>query len=180
MDEALPTFRFHPDPVQSGSVERSGATCRACGRVRGFVYMGPCYGEVDLDGALCPWCIADGNAHAKFATTFHDLTLPDDADPAARAEIEQRTPGFATFNPFAWPSCCGSPMAYLEPAGIAEVRARYRNLEGQLMATIVHDLQLSGCGARQMLESLHRDQEPCVHVFGCGACGSRRGCIDRL
>jgi len=178
MDEAIPLFRFHPDPWQSGSVERSDATCAGCGRARGCIYTGPCYGEVDLDRQLCPWCIHDGTAHAKFGTTFHDMTMPGDADPAALDEIELRTPGFTTFNPFDWPVCCGVPMAYLEPAGITEIRARHRELEGQLMGTIVHGLQVSGGAAHRLLESLHRDRGPCVHVFACVRCASRRAVID--
>ena len=41
-------------------------------------------------------------------------------------EIEERTPGFATFNPVAWPSCCGGPMAYLEPVGHTELKGLSR------------------------------------------------------
>src|SRR5262245_57695132 len=107
MEPGLPTFRFHPDPVQSGSIERSSAACRACGQARGWIYVAGCYGKVDLDRALCPWCIADGTAHAKFNTTFHDLQLPSDTDAAIIVEIEERTPGFDNFNPFDWPACCG-------------------------------------------------------------------------
>jgi len=178
MADALPTFRFHPAPEQSGAVERSPASCRACGRARGWIYTGPCYGETDLDDELCPWCIADGTAHAKFGASFHDMAWPEDTAAADRDEIEQRTPGFATFNPFDWPACCGAPMAYLEPAGIGEVRARHRELEGQLMATIVHELGVSGGAARTLLESLHRDHSPSVHVFGCIRCDTRRAHID--
>jgi|SRR5690606_7321712 len=180
VDEALPTFRFHPDPVRSGSVARSDVLCEACGRTRGWAYAGPCHAETELDGRLCPWCIADGTAHARFDVTFHDVVLPADVDPGIADEIEQRTPGFATFQPIDWPACCGVPMGYVEPCGIAEVRARHAQLEGELMATIVHDLGRSGAAARRMLESLRRDDAPCVHVFACAACGARRGQIDAL
>jgi uncharacterized protein len=178
MEPALPVFRFHPDPVQSGSIERSAAACRACGRARGWIYVAGCYAEAELDRALCPWCIADGTAHAKFDATFHDLVLPADADPEVIREIAERTPGFANFNPFDWPACCGAPMAYREPAGIAEVRARYPALEAGLMESIVHDLRLAGDRARRFLESLQRDFDPCVHVFSCPACRALRGAID--
>lgn len=177
---ALPAFRFHPDPVASGSVARSAATCVVCGQARGHVYTSMTYGERDCDGALCPWCIADGRAHARLGVTFHDLALPDDLDPAIANEIEQRTPGFATFNPFAWLVCCELPMAYLEPAGITEIRARHRELEGQLLAAIVHDLGRSGGSAQQLLAELRRDTAPCAHVFNCQACGVRRAHLDHL
>jgi uncharacterized protein CbrC (UPF0167 family) len=178
MEQALPAFRFHPDPVQSGSIERSPAACRACGRARGWIYVAGCYAEAELDRALCPWCIADGTAHAKFDVTFHDLTLPEDADPEVVQEIEERTPGFANFNPFDWPSCCGAPMVYHEPAGIAEVRARYPQLEPVLTASIGSELGLAGAAARRFLESLQRDSDPCVHVFAFPRCRALRGPID--
>ena len=95
------------------------------------------------------------------------------------AEIEERTPGFAVFNPFEWPCCCGLPMAYVEPAGIAEIRARHYTLEGLLMGTIVHDFGISGGAARTFMEYLRRDESPCVQVFHCLTCDTVHGHIDR-
>jgi uncharacterized protein len=179
MAEALPVFRFHPDPVRSGSIERTDGVCLCCGRRRGFCHAGSGYCEQELARVLCPWCIADGAAHARFGVTFHDAaTLPDVADAAALAEIEQRTPSFASWNPVDWPACCGAPMAYLEPAGIAEIRVRHRDLEGQLLSTIVHDLGMSGGLAHRMLASLHRDHGPTAHLFRCITCQSLRAPID--
>ena len=174
MEPALPAFRFHPDPVQSGSIERSDERCRACGRVRGFIYTAGCYCVEDLDRELCPWCIADGTAHAKFDVTFHDMTLPAGIEPAVAEEIEQRTPGFDNLNPFDWPECCGSPMAYGEPAGIAEIRARHPGLEPQLLAAVADRFR----DARRMLELLRRDGDPCAHVFSCPVCGGERAIVD--
>jgi len=59
----LPVFRYHPDPIASGSVVASAAECVCCGEARGFIYTGPAYCEAELEEALCPWCIADGSAH---------------------------------------------------------------------------------------------------------------------
>ena len=179
MSSALPVFRFHPDPIASGSLVRSDATCRVCGVSRGFIYTGPVYAEEEIGDALCPWCIAEGRAHAELHAVFHDVTFPDGTTAGEMAEIEERTPGFAAFNPFEWPRCCDLPMAYVEPAGIAELRERHRTLEGLLMATIVHELGISGGAARTFLESLRRDGSPCVQVFHCLSCDTVHGHIDR-
>ena len=71
-DEALPHFRYHPDPIRTGVVEASSGVCACCGQARGFVYTGPVYGEEELDDRLCPWCIADGSAAANLGASFAD------------------------------------------------------------------------------------------------------------
>ncbi|WP_264169817.1 CbrC family protein [Burkholderia cepacia] len=38
---SLPAFRYHPDPLATGSVIRSDARCVCCGDARGYVYAGP-------------------------------------------------------------------------------------------------------------------------------------------
>lgn len=68
----LPKFRYHLDPVASGSVLASQAKCACCGEHRGFVHEGPVYSQEDLSGRICPWCIAEGAAHAKFGAEFVD------------------------------------------------------------------------------------------------------------
>lgn len=176
---SLPTFRFHPDPVRSGSIVASRKLCRCCGQKRGWIYTGPVYGETDLDEALCPWCIADGSAHAKFGTEFIDTNgIDDDVPPAAVDEIAQRTPGFASFQAERWLSCCGEPAAFVTPAGIADIRTHFRSLEGELMTFIVHELGISGGAARRMFEALHRDQSPTAFVFQCRKCERHLGYVD--
>jgi len=75
MDLDPPVFRYHPNPIASGSIVASGAQCVRCEQRRGFIYAGPSYCEVELDVALCPWCIADGSAHEKFDASFVDEAL---------------------------------------------------------------------------------------------------------
>jgi uncharacterized protein len=75
----LPQFRYHPDPVRSGSVIASDAQCVCCSARRGFIYAGPVYSERELDEMLCPWCIAEGSAHQTFDASFADpACFPDD------------------------------------------------------------------------------------------------------
>jgi len=66
----LPVFKYHRDPLQSGSVAKSPESCRCCGKQRGYIYQGPAYSEEELEKALCPWCIADGSAHLMTRTCF--------------------------------------------------------------------------------------------------------------
>lgn len=176
---ALPAFRFHPDPVASGSVVPSTDRCACCGAARGYVYVGPVYAEDDLDDALCPWCIADGEAHRRFGATFVDSEAFDaDAEPVHIDAIVERTPGFNAWQPERWPSCCGEPAAFVTPAGIGDIRARYRRLEGALMTYIVHELSISGGAAGRLLESLTPDGSPTAYIFQCLHCDGMPVYVD--
>jgi uncharacterized protein len=177
---SLPAFRFHADPVASGSVVPSQAICACCKQARGFAYDGPIYGEEDLE-AICPWCIHDGSAYTKLGITFVDSeAFDDDAPQAAIDEICERTPGFSAWQSERWPSCCGEPAAFVAPIGAEEIRSRHPRLEGPLMMHIVHDLEISGGAARRMLESLKRDESPTAFLFRCLHCENTPVYIDRL
>ena len=129
--EALPTFRYHPDPVATGSVEASDAICGICGRVRSSVYDGPVYGvPKDIDDVhICPWCIADGSAHARFGVEFTDigavgLGYDEPWEPVPRSvaeEVAYRTPGFSGWQQERWWTHCGETAEFLGPAGYAEL-----------------------------------------------------------
>ena len=175
----LPEFRYHPDPVRSGSVVESTDACRCCGERRGYVYTGPAYTEQDLDEALCPWCIADGSAHRMFDVTFVDSEALADVPERILREVSERTPGYHAWQGEQWPSCCGDATAFLGPVGIEEIRSRYRELEGSLLAHIVHQMQISGGGAARLLEALRRDASPTAYLFRCLYCQQYRFHIDQ-
>jgi uncharacterized protein CbrC (UPF0167 family) len=81
----LPKFRYHPDPIASGSIVGSNEPCRGCGNARGYVYAGPIYSEAERDEQLCPWCIADGSAHGEFHALFADAERFGEGIPAGAA-----------------------------------------------------------------------------------------------
>src|SRR5690349_10082418 len=89
----LPVFRYHLDPIASGSIEASDAECVCCNMRRGFIYTGPAYSEAELDESLCPWCIADGSAHETFDASFTDeAQIPDGIPQDVIEEVTFRTP----------------------------------------------------------------------------------------
>ena len=99
----LPTFKYHPDPLATGSVVVSDKKCLCCDRTTGFIYAGPVYAEEELDQAICPWCIADGSAAEKFAAAFTDESGIGDGEVTVSREVEEevsrRTPGFSGWQP---------------------------------------------------------------------------------
>jgi uncharacterized protein len=96
----VPKFKYHPDPIATGSIGHSDAECRCCGQSRGLIYLGGVYAIEELTDCICPWCIADGSAHAKFDAEFSDATgvgdyvKPSPVSPAIVEEVASRTPGF--------------------------------------------------------------------------------------
>ena len=178
-DMDLPAFRYHPDPIASGSIVASDASCACCGEARGFIYTGPTYCEAEVEDALCPWCIADGSAAKKLDADFTDSAcFPDEIARATVEEIALRTPGFSAWQQGKWLACCGDAAAFLEPVGHGEMRARYPQIEGALMMYIVHELGISGGAATRFLQSLDRDQGPTAYVFACRHCDSKPAYVD--
>lgn len=167
----LPVFRYHPDPVATGSIVPSRAACTVCGRTRGYAYDGPVYAGSEDEGALCPWCIADGSAHRALDATFVDEEgFADGIPDAARCEIAQRTPGYSAWQEEVWPACCEDAMAFLGPVGVEDIRRSWPEYEGLVLGYIVYDLGLSGGAAKRMLDALRRDAAPTAYLFRCLHC----------
>lgn len=117
---SLPKFKYHPDPIATGSVKASDRTCRSCGRSRGFIYVGPAYAVEDLEEDICPWCIADGSAHEKFDAEFVDRAAVggykrgwDKVPQSVVEEVAFRTPGFTGIQQEQWYTHCGDAAEFV-------------------------------------------------------------------
>lgn len=111
-----PSFRFHPDAYEHGCFEESDEQCAACSRPSVWKYTAHIYALPPEPAAICARCIADGNVAKAVPDgdySLHDFSFDDDPSDELAAEIEQRTPGFATYNPFVWPVRDGVPLAFL-------------------------------------------------------------------
>jgi len=176
----LPVFRYHPDPIASGSIVASANTCRVCGEARGYVYSIAPYSEADdLEEAICPWCIANGAAHDKFDAYFVDpAVFPDELVMTIAEEVSYRTPGYAAWQSEVWPVCCADATAFIGPTGITEIRSGNYELEGMLMGYVVHEMKISGGAAMRLIDSLNKDKGPTAYVFQCLHCGTYQFHID--
>ncbi len=93
----LPSFKYHPSPFSSGALEDCDDACECCGLGRGYLYKGPVFCEAQVE-RVCPWCIADGSAHAKWGAQFTDATFLDshggvvDLPAEVYDEVLHRTP----------------------------------------------------------------------------------------
>ena len=83
----LPTFRYHPNPLETGAFEESadGVACDCCGKTTHIFYTGPFYAVEDIE-CLCPECISSGEAARKYDGSFQDdCSVDDGVEPVGRA-----------------------------------------------------------------------------------------------
>lgn len=177
MESALPLFRYHPEPLRTGSVRQSDARCLACERSRGFVYTGPVYAAEELVEELCPWCIADGTAAERFDAEFTEVGwgVPDEVPRHVVEEVSRRTPGFAGWQQEHWLYHCGDAAAFIGSAGYAEVVAM-----PDAVAAIEAEAQDAGWAplTAAYLEALRRDAPPTAYTFRCLHCDTHLAYTD--
>ena len=177
---SLPLFKYHPDPIASGSIVVSGVNCRACSQPRGFVYTGAVYSTHDLDDALCPWCIFDGTAHRLFGAEFVDPMAVGnygrwDAVPdSVIEEVCFRTPSFSGWQGERWYTHCGDAAEFVAPVGAAELR----NLDPILYKAIAEESGFAGDDASRYMETLDKGTGPTAYAFRCRVCGAWGGYSD--
>lgn len=113
----LPTFRYHPEPVATGSVKANPeATCPCCGQQTGWAYLPTPYGPGEQPKHLCPWCIADDSAAGKFGAKFV-VDITGKVPAAVVEELARRTPGFLTWQEPQWLTHCDDAAAYVSQVG---------------------------------------------------------------
>ena len=148
MSDDLPTFRYHPDTVSTGSIVESKEVCERCGAAGGFVYSGPTY-AVDEIEFLCPWCIADGSAAQEFEAEFTTTDgAPGDVPGAVLDAVVHRTPGFAGWQQERWMFHCAEAAEFLGRAGWQEVTAAPGAVESLLsegwQEEVLHYMSVDG------------------------------------
>lgn len=183
MPEALPEFRYHPDPIATGSIVESDATCRVCVEVRGYIYAGPTYGEDDLTDEVCPWCIANGDAHEEYEVEFVDSAAIGggdedwpEVDDEIIEEVAFRTPGFNGWQQERWFTHCDDAGAFLGPMSKAELQA----LGPKAVSAIQQSTGLEGQDWQRLFNALKREKAPTAFVFRCLHCGAYGGYTDAL
>jgi len=114
MSSSPPHFRYHPDPVATGSVVASDRTCDVCDQTRGYVYDGPVYGEGADERAICPWCILDGRAARSLGVEFTDagVEVPEGIPEHVLDEVAHCTPGFTGWQQEHWLYHCDDAAAF--------------------------------------------------------------------
>lgn len=178
---SLPAFRYHPDPLSTGSIVESESACICCGESRGYIYAGPVFAVEDYDQCICPYCIANGTAHDTLEATFTDEegiggggewdAVPEEVI----GEIAFRTPGFSGWQQEQWWTHCGDAAQFIGRAGQKELRA----LGAQAIAAIQDSTGLDdGPEWEAFFSALDKDGSPTAYLFRCRQCGQLGGYQD--
>ncbi|RFA30967.1 hypothetical protein CAI21_03050 [Alkalilimnicola ehrlichii] len=172
----LPHFKYHPNPVATGSVKASADECACCGQSRGYIYTASFYTSRDTRGPFCPWCIADGTAAAKFEGSFNDTYPLESASVPAGVleEVECRTPGYASWQQEVWLAHCRDACEFHGDAPASELHA----LQGEELTEVLQDNMIELEYWQHILEGYVPGGNPCVFKFVCRHCDSKRYSVD--
>ena len=172
----LPTFRYHPDPIATGCVKPSDATCVCCGQARGYLYTASVYGPAELRGKLCPWCIATGSAASRYDCLFTD----DRPLRAARLdrqtvlEVSRKTPGYSSWQEQEWQVCCDDACEFHGDA----TRQQLADLAGERLAFHLRRWKSNPEQWRQFVETYEPRGMTSVFRFACRHCGQPTFALD--
>lgn len=174
----LPTFRYHPDPVATGSVVESPHACRRCTSARGWIYIGPVYAVEWLRDELCPWCIHDGSAAAAFDAEFTNLGwgVPGDLPSEVVEELTKRTPGFSGWQQERWLYHCGDAAAFLGRGGYAELLHHPEALD--MIRAENAGYGWSEADMEEYLRALHAEGDATAYLFRCLHCAAHLAYSD--
>lgn len=177
-----PTFRYHPDPVATGSAAPSIDLCDLCERPAGLRYLGGIFGQ--QAEVLCLRCIGDGTAARRLAlpdgrpAEFTDVGggVPADVPQGEREEVSQRTPGFVGWQQEHWLYHCGDATAFLGLVGWGDVK-ELPDAIASLRAELT-ELGVEPAEADEQLRWMRRDGDITGYLFRCLHCGAHLGCSD--
>lgn len=180
---SLPVFKYHPDPLGTGSIEAREVECLCCGEVREYIYVGPVYAKTDLDEAVCPWCISNGLAHQKYGAEFTDRAAVGGYGSLTRKAVSQqvkeevvyRTPGFNGWQQERWLVHCSDACAFLGPAGRQEIEGFASQ---ELLDSLRDDMKMNEQDFQQYLHLLDQHRAPTAYLFRCLHCAQYLGYSD--
>jgi uncharacterized protein len=171
---SLPSFRYNPDAVSSGIIKKETTHCPICEQERDYVYEGPFFSEEEVEG-ICPWCIHDGSAAAKYEGEFQDSASCEAVDKEEYLiELTTRTPGYSGYQQEQWLSHCGDFCAFKGAVGWKEIAHLAEELEDDI-ETILSDYDLS---KKELQQSLQKEGSIQGYLFQCLRCGQHRLCAD--
>ncbi|MEV5610529.1 CbrC family protein [Streptomyces sp. NPDC052225] len=171
----MPAFRYHPDPLASGSFRASSEVCVCCDRRTGWIYTATFFTAQDTSGRFCPWCIADGSAAERYEDEFTDSYGLDGVSDEVVHEVTRRTPGFRSWQDPHWLVHCHDAAAFIGEVGYAEL-ARHPEALEQLR----FDLRMGGWHDAASLEAFltHLGDAATAMLFRCAVCGTHLAYAD--
>ena len=173
---SIPAFKYHPDPIATGSVKQSDSICKCCGAARGYIYTASVYAPGSYEECICPWCIADGSAAEKFEATFSDARPLIRAGVPAEiiAEVTQRTPGYISWQQEVWLACCRDACEFHGDAP----RSELQHLQGDALSRTLAVWEWREDVWARFVQHYQPGGNPAVYKFRCRHCGEFQYAAD--
>ena len=172
----LPVFKYHPDPIGTGAIEKTEDECECCGKPRGYKAASTIYAIDDIE-TICPWCIADGSAAEKYDGEFSDShpLLSDGIDPEIVREVCERTPSFVSWQQERWLSHCNDACEFHGDAVKTDLEALAGdNLKEFLAAEYIKEEYWP-----DIVAGYEKGGHIAIYKFRCRSCGQSRFYADR-
>jgi uncharacterized protein CbrC (UPF0167 family) len=175
----LPEFRYHPDPLGTRSIVPSDDRCVVCGRVSGYIYVGPVYSSSVDTPVVCVECIADGSAAERLNAQFTDAhPWASEVPEEVAVEVLTRTPGFSGWQQEHWLAHCADAAVFLGPVGIRELYHMPSEATEAVRVELMSTYRWPADEVDRYIDSLDRDGTPTAYVFRCRHCGTYLGYSD--
>jgi uncharacterized protein len=166
MSETLPFFKYHPNPIETGNIKASEDICLCCHQRRGFIYQATIHTELDLEGSVCPWCIADGRAAEKFDASFTESGFPQELSPEIVEELSKRTPGYLCWQVDVWEFHCQDACEFHGDAAETEVKS----FDRETFLRFCDENFLTEETGREIIEYYKCPGNPAIYKFVCRHC----------
>ena len=168
----LPFFKYHPDPLETGSFEEGEEKiCPCCGNKSKVYYSSFPYCSEDVE-YICPTCISNGEAARKFDAEFvQNAEWHGENDEEKDDELFHRTPGYMSWQGEHWLSCCDDYCAYMGTVGTRELKAM--DIADEVIEEYVKRGAFEDIG-----EYLVKDGPMCGYLFKCLHCGKYHLWVD--
>jgi uncharacterized protein CbrC (UPF0167 family) len=172
----FPTFKYHPDPLSTGSIKASPAVCDCCGTARGFEYTASFYSPHQSDPTICPWCIASGEAAQKYEGDFSDPCPLADEGIAENIieEVAKRTPGYNSWQQEVWESHCNDACEFRGDAKPTELS----DLSGVDLEKHLSRIEFSSEQWQSIVREYQEGSDAAIYKFVCRHCHAPVYSID--
>lgn len=164
-ESKIPVFSYFPDPIGNGCITRKRAKCPCCEKNRPFMYVGPIYVIEDII-EVCPWCVADGSAAAKWDASFNIIQgVPGTVPDAVVLEIQTRTPGFETWEENHWLYSGTDAMVFLGEVMGREVLDEDDTNKVDACLKALQALNWTPEESRKVLRAVTIAGQPAIYLF---------------
>lgn len=166
----LPRFKYNPVAYDIKVFIHEVGECSVCNEQRSIKYDGSFSADENPE-YICPWCIENGAAAAKYDGSFvdyHGIENPNGLVPRTMLDVVSlRTPSYIAWQQEAWLSHCNEPCAFIGYADRERIKPLIEELKEDIEVNIGFDPEL-------IYLHLTTDGDIVGYLFQCVNCGKHR------